>query len=93
MQGPVVPTGRLDLGIEYVTGPDPTDGCFVSVDPSSLSFAPVPPIVQPATFLLRFGALLAVNASARQIAPWLPTAGAHEQAIASRLQTLASSGG
>jgi hypothetical protein len=90
--GPVVPTGRLDLGIAYVTGPDPTDGCFVSVDPSSLAFAPVPPIVQPATFLLRFGALLAVNASARQIAPWLPVAGAHEQAIASRLQSLADAG-
>jgi len=93
MQGPVAPTGRLDLGIEYVAGPDPTDGCFVSVDPSSLAFAPVPPVVQPATFLLRFGVLLAVNASARQIAPQLPVAGAHEQAIASRLQALAMNGG
>ncbi len=93
VQGPLVPASRLDVGIEYVSGPDPTDGCFVSVDPSSFADPPVPPIVQPATFLLRFGVLIAVNAAARQLAPQLPVAGAHEQAIARQLQAHATSGG
>jgi len=85
-RGPLVASGPgIDIGVAYVSGADPTDGCFVSVDPSALAFAPVP-IVQPATFLLRFGVLIALNAAAHQIAPQLPVAGAHEQAIASRLQ-------
>jgi hypothetical protein len=93
VQGPLVPPTRLDVGIAYVSGPDPTDGCFVSVDPSSFAVAPVPPIVPPATFLLRFGVLLAVNAAARQLAPQLPVADAYEQAIARRLQAQATGGG
>src|SRR5258708_12091459 len=93
MQGPVAPTGRLDLGIEYVAGPDPTDGCFASVDPPSLAFPPLPPILHPPMFLSRCGVVLAVNAAARQIAPHLPVAGAHEQAIARQLEVQATSGG
>jgi hypothetical protein len=92
-RGPVVVSGPgVDIGVAYVSGPDPTDGCFVSVDPSALAFAPVP-IVQPATFLLPFGVLVALNAVAHQLAPQLPVAGAHEQAIASRLQAQATGGG
>jgi hypothetical protein len=93
LQGPLVPASRLDVGIAYVAGPDPTDGCFVSVDPSSFAVAPVPPIVQPATFLLRFGVLVAVNAAAHQLAPQLPVADAPEQAIARQLQAQATGGG
>src|SRR5258706_4573083 len=92
-RGPLVASGPgIEAGVEYVSGPDPTDGCFVSVDPSALAFAPAP-IVQPATFLLRFGLLIAVNAAAHQLAPQLPVTGAHEQAIASRLQAQATGGG
>src|SRR5260221_28306 len=85
-RGPLVASGPgIDIGVAYVSGPDPTDGCFVAVDPSALAFAPAP-IVQPATFLLRFGVFVAVNAAADQLAPQLPVAGARERAIASRLQ-------
>ncbi len=92
-RGPLVASGPgIEAGVEYVSGPDPTDGCFVSVDPSALAFAPAP-IVQPATFLLRFGVLIAVNAAAGQLAPQLPVAGAHEQAIAGQLQAQATGGG
>jgi hypothetical protein len=93
LPSPLVATGRPGVGVEYVAGPDPTDGCFVSVDSSALNFAPVPPLVQPATFLLRFGVLIALNAAAHQLAPQLPVAGAHERAIASRLQAQAIGGG
>ncbi len=90
-RGPVVFSGPFGLGgpsagVAFIAGPDPTDGCFVSVDPSALAAAPARPITQPATFLLRFGVLIALNAVAHQLAPRLPVAGAHEQAIASRLQ-------
>lgn len=73
-------------GVVYASGPNPTDGCFVSVASSALAVIPNPPISGPTTFLLRFGVLVAVNASARQIAPTLPVADASEQAIAGRLQ-------
>src|SRR5258707_8510721 len=92
-RGPLVASGPgVDVGVAYVSGPEPTDGCFVSVDPSALAFAPAP-IAQPATFLLRFGVLIALNAAAHQLAPQLPVADAHEQAIANRLQAQVIGGG
>lgn len=95
--GPLVPVGPalqgLADGIVYASGSDPADGCFVSVAPSALAFTPAPPVTQPATFLLRFGVLVAVNAVARQIAPELPVADADEQAIAQQLQAQVSGAG
>ena len=88
--GPLVPGGPALTGttgeILYTSGPDPTDGCFVSVAPSAFASPPSPPLLHPATFLLRFGVLVAVNAEAHQVAPRLPVADASEQAIAQHVQ-------
>ncbi len=91
---PLVPVGPLLLGatggpddVTYISGPDPLDGCFVSVPPSALASSPIPLLTQPATFLFRFGVLVAVNAAAHQAAPQLPVADAAERAIAQRLQS------
>ena len=88
--GPVVPggpvlTGEMPGGVIYASGGDPSDGCYVSVPPAALAFAPQPAVTQPLEFLLRFGVLLAVNDAARQVAPQLPVADAAERTIAQRL--------
>ncbi len=44
-------------------------------------------VIEPVSFLERFGVLLAVNASAHKICPGLPVASAYEQSIARNLLT------
>jgi hypothetical protein len=92
---PLVPGGPLLTGavagsVVYASGADPTDGCYVSVPPEALAFTSQPAVTQPATFLLRFGVLLAVNDAARQVAPRLPVADAAARAIALRLSASVS---
>lgn len=89
---PIVPPGLAlqgQQGVIYLSDADPSDGCFVQVPPTAFAILGVPPSVGPATFLLRFGVLLALNTEARQIAPNLPGADAIEQAIAQRIQLAA----
>jgi hypothetical protein len=93
--GPLVPGGPLQTGqspggVVFASGVDPTDGCYVAVPPDALAFTPQPPVTQSLEFLLRFGVLLAVNDTARQVAPGLPVANAAARAIALRLSASVS---
>ena len=56
----------------------------VSTTPTT---TPTADTIPPASFLLRFGVLLAVNASAQKICPDLPVADAYEQSVAQNLLT------
>lgn len=68
-------------------------GCLTIAIQPELQFTATPTptpnedTIPPATFLLRFGVLLTVNASARKVCPGLPAADAHEEQLAQRLQT------
>ncbi|HEY7983806.1 MAG TPA: hypothetical protein VID73_06540 [Ktedonobacterales bacterium] len=64
---------------------NPTDGCLAAiVDRRAASGAPGS-AAQPARFLARFGAIVAVNDAAQALWPGLPLADAAERALAERL--------
>lgn len=72
-------------------------GCLtIAIQPENqVSITPTPTptedAIAPASFLARFGVLLAVNASAHKVCPEMPVASAYEKSIAQNLQTEFSS--
>jgi hypothetical protein len=70
----------------YAASADPTDGCVAEiVDRQAASGAPGS-AADPALFLARFGAIVAVNDAAQALWPGLPLADGAERALAERLR-------
>ncbi|HEY0756690.1 MAG TPA: hypothetical protein VGD98_22245 [Ktedonobacteraceae bacterium] len=73
--------GQMSLGcLTVATQPGPAVGVTPTPTPTSTAAAAL-----PATFLLHFGVLLAVNASAHKVSPDLPVADIFEKNIAQNL--------
>ena len=75
---------------QLVPGPTPASGCLISIPPGSGLHGtpmPTPPASMVAYVIQRFGVLLAVNAMAHRLWPFLPVADASTQHIAQQLIT------
>ena len=75
---------------QLVPGPTPASGCLISIPPGSgLHGTPIPtsPALMVASVIQRFGVLLAVNAMAHRLWPFLPVADASTQHMAQQLIT------
>ena len=75
---------------QLVPGPTPASGCLISIPPGSSLHGtpmPIPPASMVASVIQRFGVLLAVNAMAHHLWPFLPVADASTQHMAQQLIT------
>ncbi|HLX56827.1 MAG TPA: hypothetical protein VKR83_07370 [Ktedonobacteraceae bacterium] len=77
-----------DFVAKLVPGPTPASGCLIQItlQPGS-NTEPTPTAAPPtvANVIQRFGVLLAVNATAHHLWPFLPVADAYEQQVAQQL--------
>jgi hypothetical protein len=73
---------------QLVPGPTPASGCLINIPPGSGLHGtpiPTPPASMVASVIQRFGVLLAVNAMAHRLWPFLPVADAATQHMAQQL--------
>lgn len=77
------------FGVAFLLGKNPLDGCVMDVSPDGQAGPPG----EPLRLLWRYGALLAVSASAQRHFPRLPVANAAEQAVAAHIAQVAQSQG